>query len=69
MFSSFFIPSLKLSYLHKGHSLKLTGTVRSTEIGLSNRTGYEYKKNEYEMFVGNLELKDYLQYNAGLNYD
>lgn len=21
------------------------------------------------MFVGNLELKDYLQYNAGLNYD
>lgn len=44
VFSSFFIPSLKLSYLHKGHSLKLTGTVRSTEIGLSNRTGYEYKK-------------------------
>ena len=69
VFSSFFIPSLKLSYLHKGHSLKLTGTVRSTEIGLSNRTGYEYKKNEYEMFVGNPELKDYLRYNAGLNYD
>ncbi len=68
VFSSFFIPSLKLSYLHKGHSLKLTGTVRSTETSISNRTNYEYRRNEYEMFVGNPELKDYLLYNAGLNY-
>ena len=68
VFNSFFIPSLKLSYLYKGHSLRLTGTVRSIETGISNRTGYEYKRNEYEMYVGNPKLEDYLQYNMKLDY-
>lgn len=52
-----FVPFLKLSYDYKKHSLQLTGTVRSGEPSLSDRTGYEYRMNEYELFVGNPELK------------
>ena len=64
-----FVPFLKLSYDHKQHSLQLTGTVRSGQPSLSNRTGYEYRINEYEMFVGNPELKNYLRYNGALTYN
>ena len=64
-----FVPFLKLSYDHKQHSLQLTGTVRSGQPSLSNRTGYEYRINEYEMYVGNPELKNYLRYNGALTYN
>lgn len=64
-----FVPFLKLSYDYKKHSLQLTGTVRSGEPSLSDRTGYEYRMNEYELFVGNPELKNYLRYNGTLRYN
>lgn len=64
-----FVPFLKLSYNYKKHSLQLTGTARSGQPSLSNRTGYEYRLNEYEMFVGNPELKDFLRYNGSLSYN
>lgn len=64
-----FVPFVKLSYNHKKHSVQLTGTVRSDEPSLSNRTGYEYRMNEYEMFVGNPELKNFIRYNAELTYN
>lgn len=64
-----FVPFLKLSYDYKKHSLQLTGTVRSGEPSLSDRTGYEYRMNEYEIFVGNPELKNYLRYNGTLRYN
>ena len=69
VFNSFFVPSLKLSYLSKGHSLQLTGSIKSIESNISNRTAYEYKRNEYELFVGNPNLKDYWEYSVSLSYD
>lgn len=67
--TSSFVPSLKLSYNYKKHSLQLTGMVQNKQPGLSDRTGYEYRLNEYEMFVGNPELKDYLEYSGSFMYN
>lgn len=64
-----FVPFLKLSYNHKKHSLQLTGTAKSGQPSLSNRIGYEYRMNEYEMFVGNPKLKNYVRYNGTLTYN
>lgn len=64
-----FVPSLKFSYSHKKHMLELVGMVKSGEPGLSDRTGYEYLLDEYEMFLGNPELKNYLEYNGSLMYN
>lgn len=66
---SSFIPSLKLSYNYKKHSLQLVGMVVNEQPSLNNRTGYEYRMNEYEMFVGNPELKDYLTYSGSFMYN
>lgn len=60
----FLTPSLRLTYTHKGHSLSVTGTARSKEASNANRIGDEYSINEYETFVGNPALEDYMNYQA-----
>ncbi len=65
----FFVPYLRMTWMLKKHTLNLSATSRSHEASNSNRTGDEYRINEYEMFVGNPELKDYVSYNATLNHD
>ena len=62
----FLIPSLRLSYMYKNHSFNLQGEARSREVSNSNRTGDEYRNNEYEITQGNPELKDYMNYNVSL---
>lgn len=67
----FFIPYLRIRWMLKNHTLNLSATARSYEASNANRTGDEYRINEYEMFVGNPELKDYVSYNTTLihNWD
>ncbi len=69
IFSTFFIPSFKVSYRNKKHSVSLEGSLSSAEPSNANRTGDEYKRNEYEMFVGNPELEDYLACNGVMRYN
>lgn len=64
----FFIPQLKLTYMHKQHTISLSGTAMSREVSNANRTGDEYRINEYEMFVGNPMLKDYMDYTVTINH-
>lgn len=64
----FFTPSVKLTYTHKRHTLQLNGSASSVEASIANRTGDEYKINEYETFIGNPGLKDYLRYSASVSY-
>lgn len=68
VFGSFFIPSFKISYQHKKHTFSLDGSLRSVEPSNANRTGDEYRRNEYEVFVGNPEMKDFLQCTGALRY-
>ncbi len=58
----FFIPSVRLSYIHKNHSFTLRGQATSVEASNANRTGDEYRYNEYEIIQGNPDLKDYMRY-------
>ena len=58
----FFTPSIRLSYIYKKHSFSLQGQASSIEASNSNRTGDEYRINEYEVMRGNPELKDYVRY-------
>lgn len=53
-----------MSYLKGKHALSLSLTAMSTEASNANRTGGEYRINEYEVFVGNPKLKDYMSYNS-----
>ena len=69
VFSSFFIPSFKISYRDKKQTFSLDGSLRSVEPSNANRTGDEYRRNEYEVFVGNPELKDFLQCTGTLRYN
>lgn len=64
----YFVPYLKLSYVHKKHSFTLTGTAVREEASNANRTGDEYRINEYEIFVGNPLLNDYMKYSARMMY-
>lgn len=64
----FFTPSIRLSYNHKRHTFSLKGEAQSSEASISNRTGDEYKINEYETFLGNPDLKDNMKYNATVSY-
>ena len=66
---SFFIPSFKVSYRNEKHTLSLEGSLSSAEPSNANRTGDEYKRNEYEVFVGNPELEDYLVCNGVMRYN
>lgn len=58
----FFIPSIRFSYMYKNHSLNLQGQATSVEASNANRTGDEYRNNEYEISKGNPNLKDYMKY-------
>ena len=58
----FFTPSIKMSYRYKKHTFSLQGQASSIEASNSNRTGDEYRINEYEIMRGNPELKDYISY-------
>ena len=62
----FLTPSLRLSYMYKGHSINLQGEAKSREASNSNRTGDEYRNNEFEITQGNPELKDYMNYTASV---
>lgn len=64
----FFTPSIRLSYMYKKHSFDLQGQATSKETGISDRTGDEYRNNEYEITQGNPELKDYMNYNFLLGH-
>lgn len=64
----FLTPSLRLSYMYKNHSFNLQGEAKSCEVSNSNRTGDEYRNNEYEITQGNPDLKDYMNYNVSLFY-
>ena len=64
----FFTPYMRLTYKHKKHSLSLSGTINSQEVDNTNRTGDEYRKNEYEIYKGNPELKDYMTYDVRLTH-
>ena len=64
----FFTPYMRLTYKHKKHSLSLSGTVNSQEVDNANRTGDEYRKNEYEIYKGNPKLKDYMRYDVSLTH-
>ena len=63
-----FIPSLRLNYLYKKHSLRVNFSVDNTEPSLANRTGNEYQEDDYMYFVGNTHLKNYLTYNPQVVY-
>lgn len=58
----FLIPSLRLSYMYKNHSFNLQGQATSVEASNANRTGDEYRNNEYEITRGNPDLKDHMKY-------
>lgn len=58
----FFTPSVRFSYTYKKHSLSFRGQATSVEASNANRTGDEYRYNEYEIIQGNPELKDYMNY-------
>ncbi len=62
----FFFPSLRLSYMYKNHSFNLQGQATSVEVSNANRTGDEYRNNEYEITQGNPDLKDYMNYKVAL---
>lgn len=64
----FFTPSIRLSYMYKTHSLSLEGEATSKETGNSDRTGDEYRNNEYEITQGNPDLKDYMNYHFTLGH-
>lgn len=64
----FFTPYMKATYQYKKHSLTLSGTINSQEADNTNRTGDEYRKNEYEIYRGNPELKDYMKYDISLTH-
>lgn len=64
----FFTPYMRLTYKHKKHSLSLSGTINSQEANNTNRTGDEYRKNEYEIYRGNPELRDYMKYSVGITH-
>ena len=66
--NTYFIPSFKVSYFHKNHSLKTQLTVWSEEPGLSNRTGDEYQRNEFSIMKGNPDLKESVKYNLTADY-
>lgn len=58
----FFTPSLRFSYLYKTHSYTLRGQATSVEADNANRTGDEFRNNEYEITQGNPDLRDYMNY-------
>lgn len=58
----FFTPSVRFSYTYKKHSYNLRGQATSIEVSNANRTGDEYRNNEYEITQGNPQLKDYMRY-------
>ena len=58
----FFTPSFRISYIYKKHSYNLRGQATSIEVSNANRTGDEYRNNEYEITQGNPHLKDYMRY-------
>lgn len=58
----FFTPSVRFSYIYKKHSFSLRGQATSVEVSNANRTGDEYRYNEYEIIQGNPELRDYMNY-------
>ena len=60
----FLTPSVRFSYMYKNHSLNLQGEAKSREVSNSNRTGDEYRNNEYEITQGNPDLKDYMNYSV-----
>lgn len=62
----FLVPSIRLSAVYKNHSIDIKGQANSNEVSISNRTGDEYRNNEYEITQGNPNLKDYLSYDADL---
>lgn len=64
----FFTPSFRLSYMHKKHSINLRGQANSIETNISNRTGDEYRNNEYEITRGNPNLKDHMNYDFLFTY-
>ena len=64
----FFTPGIRMSYLKGKHALSLSLTAMSTEASNANRTGDEYRINEYEVFVGNPKLKDYMSYNSTVDH-
>lgn len=64
----FFTPSIRLSYVYKNHSFEIKGAANSREASNSNRTGDEYRNNEYEITQGNPDLKDYMNYFVNLTH-
>lgn len=64
----FFTPYIRATYKYKKHSLSLLGTMNSQEANYTNRTGDEYRKNEYEIYRGNPKLKDYMKYSATISH-
>ena len=58
----FFTPSVRFSYMYKKHSFTLRGQASSVEASNANRTGDEYRYNEYEIIQGNPELRDFMKY-------
>lgn len=65
----FFIPSIRFSYMYKNHTINFQGEARSMEVSNSNRTGDEYRNNEYEITQGNPQLKDYMNYSATISHN
>lgn len=65
--TNFFItPSVRFSYMYKDHSFEFQGQATSKEVSNGNRTGDEYRNNEYEITQGNPNLKDYMNYHFSL---
>ncbi len=63
-----FIPSVRLSYLYKRHSLQVSFNMSNIEPSLSNRTGNEYQQNAFLYYQGNINLKNSLNYSGQVNY-
>lgn len=67
-FTALFVPSMKLTYTHKEHTVSTQLTANSVTPDLANRTGDVYQRNRYELFVGNAQLEDYTSYKWAVNY-
>lgn len=67
-FEHMFVPSFQMTYMYKEHTLQMVAETSGASPGISNLTATEYRRNIYEVSVGNPELKDWRKYQIGAIY-
>ncbi len=67
-FDHMFVPSLQMTYMYKTHMLQIVAETSGSSPSITNLTATEYRRNIYEISVGNPGLKDWRKYQAGAIY-